>query len=38
MKNRILLENQFFPGDLEAKIEAFVDHFIWDGRPIAPRY
>ncbi len=27
LKNRILLENYFLPGDLEAKIEAFVDHY-----------
>jgi putative transposase len=27
MKNRILLENDFLPGDLEAKIGAFVDHY-----------
>jgi putative transposase len=26
LKNRILLENHFLPGDLEAQIEAFVDH------------
>ena len=26
-ENRILLENYFFPADLEAKIEAFVDHY-----------
>ncbi len=26
LKNRILLENDFLPGDLEAQIEAFVDH------------
>ena len=26
LKNRILLENYFFPVDLEAQIEAFVDH------------
>ena len=26
LKNRILLENYFFPADLEAQIEAFVDH------------
>ena len=25
--HRILLENYFFPGDLEASIEAFVDHY-----------
>ncbi len=27
LKNRILLENYFLPGDLEAKIEAFVDYY-----------
>ncbi len=27
MKNRILLENYFLPGNLEAKIGAFVDHY-----------
>ncbi len=27
LKNRILLENYYFPGDLEAQIEAFVDHY-----------
>jgi len=27
LKNRILLENYFFPGDLQAQIEAFVDHY-----------
>jgi transposase InsO family protein len=27
LKNRILLENYFFPDDLEATIEAFVDHY-----------
>ena len=27
LKNRILLENYFLPGDLEAQIEAFVDHY-----------
>ena len=27
VKNRILLENHFFPADLEAQIEAFVDHY-----------
>ena len=26
-KNRILLENYFLPGDLEAQIEAFVEHY-----------
>ena len=27
LKNRILLENYFLPSDLEAQIEAFVDHY-----------
>jgi len=27
LKNRILLENYFFPADLEAKIEIFVEHY-----------
>ena len=27
MKNRILLENYFLPGDLETQIEAFVEHY-----------
>jgi putative transposase len=27
MKNRILLENYFLPGDLEAQIEAFLEHY-----------
>jgi transposase InsO family protein/transposase-like protein len=27
LKNRILLENYFLPGDLEQQIEAFVDHY-----------
>jgi putative transposase len=27
LKNRILLENYYMPGDLEAKIDAFVDHY-----------
>jgi len=27
LKNRILLENYFFPTDLEAQIETFVDHY-----------
>ena len=26
-ENRILLENDYLPGDLEAQIEAFVDHY-----------
>lgn len=28
LKNRILLENYFLPGDPEAQIEAFVEHYI----------
>ena len=27
LKNRILLENYFLPGDLETRIEAFIDHY-----------
>jgi transposase InsO family protein len=27
MKNRVLLENYFLPGDLEQKISAFADHY-----------
>lgn len=27
LKNRILLENYFLPGDLEARIQAFVEHY-----------
>ena len=27
MKNRILLENYYLPGDLEAKVGCFVDHY-----------
>jgi transposase InsO family protein len=27
LKNRILLEHYYLPGDLEAQIEAFVDHY-----------
>jgi transposase InsO family protein len=27
LKNRILLEHYFLPGDLEQQIEAFVDHY-----------
>ncbi len=27
LKNRILLENYFLPGDLEAQITAFVEHY-----------
>ena len=27
LKNRILLENYFLPGDLKTQIEAFVDHY-----------
>ena len=30
LKNRILLENYFFPEDLKAQIEAFVDHYNHD--------
>ena len=27
MKNRVLLENYYLPGDLERQIEAFVEHY-----------
>ena len=27
LKNRILLENYYLPGDLEVQIDAFVDHY-----------
>ena len=27
LKNRILLENYFLPGDLKRQIEAFIDHY-----------
>ena len=27
LKNRILLENYYLPGDLQAEIETFVDHY-----------
>ena len=27
LKNRILLENYFLPGDLEKQIESFVEHY-----------
>jgi putative transposase len=27
LKNRILLENHYLPGDLEAQVEAFVEHY-----------
>ena len=27
LKNRILLENYFLPGDLERQIDAFVEHY-----------
>ena len=27
MKNRVLLENYYLPGDLELQIEAFVDYY-----------
>jgi putative transposase len=27
LKNRILLENYYLPGDLKAQVEAFVDHY-----------
>jgi len=27
LKNRILLDNYFFPADLKVQIEVFVDHY-----------
>jgi len=27
LKNRIMLENYYLPGDLEAQVEAFVEHY-----------
>jgi len=27
LKNRILLENYYLPGDLEAQVRAFVEHY-----------
>ena len=30
LKNRILLENYYLPGDLETQIEAFVGHYNWE--------
>jgi transposase InsO family protein len=27
LKNRVLLENYYLPGDLEAQIRAFVEHY-----------
>jgi putative transposase len=27
LKNRVLLENHYLPGDLEAQIEAFIEHY-----------
>lgn len=27
LKNRILLENYFLPGDLEAQLKAFIEHY-----------
>jgi putative transposase len=46
LKNRILLENYFLPGDLEAQIDAFVGHYngsrtsyckLEEERPALPR-
>ena len=37
LKNRILLENYFLPGDLEKQIERFVDHYNhhrWSGTAV----
>lgn len=30
LKNRILLENYFLPGDLERQIERFVEHYNYE--------
>lgn len=30
LKNRILLENYYLPGDLEAQVETFIDHYNHD--------
>ncbi len=27
LKNRVLLENYYLPGDLEAQLDAFVEHY-----------
>jgi putative transposase len=27
MKNQVLLENYYLPGDLEARVAAFIDHY-----------
>jgi putative transposase len=27
LKNRVLLEDYFLPGDLERQIEAFIEHY-----------
>jgi len=37
LKNRILLENYSLPGDLEAQIEAFVDHYNHQRYPLTDR-
>jgi transposase InsO family protein len=37
LKNRILLENHFLPGALEAQIGAFVDHYNYRRYPLAGR-
>ena len=37
LKNRILLENHFLPGDLEAQIAAFIEHYNHQRYPLAGR-
>ena len=37
LKNRILLENYFLPGDLEAQIAAFIDDYIVQSKAQLPR-
>ena len=37
LKNRILLENYYLPGDLEASIERFVEHYNHNRYPLAGR-
>lgn len=37
LKNRILLENYYLPGDLEAHIDLFVEHRAWPDHSVATR-
>ena len=37
LKNRILLEHYFLPGDLKTQIEAFVDHYNHQRDPLTGR-